>query len=157
MQKITPFLWYNGDAEEAVKFYTSIFKGSKILKTNYWGEGTPAPKGSVMSVTFELFGHEYVAFNGGPMFKFTEAYSLMVHCENQEEVDYYWEKLGAGGQIQMCGWLKDKYGLSWQITPTIVEEMFQDKDEERGKRVMEALMKMKKIEIALLEKAYDGK
>lgn len=158
MQKITPFLWYDGQAEEAIKLYTSVFKNSKILNISYWGEGSPFPKGQVMAATFELDGQQFYAFDAGPQFKFTEAVSMFVSCETQEEIDHYWEKLTAGGgQESMCGWLKDKYGLSWQIVPPVLVKMLGDKDRAKAGRVMQAMMKMKKIIIADFQKAYDGK
>ncbi len=158
MQKITPFLWYDGQAEEAIKLYTSVFKNSKILSISYWGEGSPFPKGQVMAATFELDGQQFYAFDAGPQFKFTEAVSMFVSCETQEEIDHYWEKLTAGGgQESMCGWLKDKFGLSWQIVPPALVKMLSDKDREKAGRIMEAMMKMKKIIIADFQKAYDGK
>jgi len=152
-QKITTFLWFDGNAEEAANFYVSIFKNSRILNIARYGDAGPGPKGSVMIVNFELDGQEFTALNGGPNFKFTEAISLLVHCQTQEEVDYYWEKLSAGGQEVECGWLKDKYGLSWQITPDILLKLIQDKDPAKSQRVMKAMMQMKKIEIKPLEEA----
>jgi predicted 3-demethylubiquinone-9 3-methyltransferase (glyoxalase superfamily) len=157
MQKIRTFLWFDKEAEEAAKFYTSIFKNSKIVAVSRYGEAGPGPKGSVMVVTFQLEGQEFIALNGGPYFKFTEAISLSVDCKTQQEVDEFWEKLTeGGGEKGQCGWLKDKYGLSWQVNPTILGEMISDPDPEKSKRVMEAMMKMTKIDIALLKKAYDG-
>ena len=160
LQKITPFLWFDDQAEEAVKFYSSIFKGSRIASvTRYDDEGAKVsgrPKGSVMTVAFELEGQEFVALNGGPLFKFTEAVSFVVNCETQKEVDHFWEKLTAGGEEVQCGWLKDRYGVSWQVVPTILTEMLQDKDAEKAKRVMAAMLKMKKIDIDTLKRAYDG-
>jgi predicted 3-demethylubiquinone-9 3-methyltransferase (glyoxalase superfamily) len=156
MQKINPFLWFNTQAEEAARFYTSIFKNSSIETTTYYTESGPGPKGSVMTVAFDLDGQKFVAINGGPNFKFTEAISFVVNCETQEEVDYFWNKLSEGGKEVECGWLKDKFGLSWQIVPTALPKLFQDKDPERSKRVMEAMFKMKKLDIATLEKAYRG-
>src|SRR3989454_10946121 len=153
-QKITPFLWFDNQAEEAVNFYTSIFKNSKVLSVSRYGEAGPGPKGSVMVAPFELAGQEFLALNGGPQFKFTEAISFVVNCETQEEVDEFWEKLSAGGQEVECGWLKDKYGLSWQIVPTVLVEMLQDKNPERSQRVMKAVLQMKKIDIEGLKKAY---
>jgi predicted 3-demethylubiquinone-9 3-methyltransferase (glyoxalase superfamily) len=150
-QKITPFLWFDGNAEEAMHFYVSIFKNSKI-KSNL-----PGPGGKAMSVTFELDGQEFYGLNGGPMFKFTEAVSFFVKCDTQEEIDEKWEKLSEGGQKSRCGWLKDKFGLSWQIVPPILGEFLQDKDREKAKRVMNAMMQMDKIDIAALKKAYDEK
>ncbi len=157
MQTITPFLWFDDKAEEAVKFYVSLFKNSKIGRiTRYGAEGAEVsgrPKGTVMTVTFQLDGQEFMALNGGPHFKFTEAISLLVNCKTQEEVDELWEKLSAGGEKGQCGWLKDKYGLSWQIVPTVLGEMLQDKDARKSERVMNALLKMNKIEIKALKRA----
>src|SRR4051812_48188648 len=157
MPKITPFLWYDHQAEEAAKFYCSIFPNSKLLRTSHYGEGAPGPKGSVMTVEFELDGQRHIALNGGPMFKFTEAISLFVDCKNQQEVDTYWAKLTDGGEESQCGWLKDRYGLSRQICPTILIEMINDADKRKAGRVMEAMMKMGKIEIEPLKKAYEQK
>lgn len=154
IQTITPFLWFDHQAEEAVGFYTSIFKNSKVTAVTRYGEAGPGPKGSVMTVAFELDGQEFVALNGGPIFKFTEAISFVVNCETQQEVDEYWEKLSAGGGEVQCGWLKDKYGLSWQIVPTVLFEMLQDKVAERSQRVMRAMFQMKKLDIVRLEEAY---
>src|SRR5437879_2458338 len=157
MQKITPFLWFDDKAEEGVKFYVSIFTNSKIGSiTRYGDEGAEVsgrPKGTVMTVTFQLEGQEFMALNGGPHFKFTEAISLLVNCKTQEEVDELWEKLSEGGEKGQCGWLKDKYGLSWQIVPTVLGEMLQDKDARKSERVMNALLKMNKIEINALKQA----
>lgn len=154
MQKITPFLWFDKEAEEAANFYVSIFKNSKVTEVARYPEGSPAPAGSVMTVTFNLDGEDFVALNAGPHFKFTEAISFVVDCENQEEVDHFWTKLTAdGGEESQCGWLKDKFGLSWQITPRILLELMKDKDPERAKRVMQAMMQMKKIDIAKLKEA----
>jgi predicted 3-demethylubiquinone-9 3-methyltransferase (glyoxalase superfamily) len=159
MQKITPFLWFDNQAEEAVNFYTSIFKNSKIKSVSRYGEaGAEAsgrPKGTVMTVTFELEGQEFIALNGGPHFKFTEAISFVVNCESQDEVDELWEKLSEGGEKEQCGWLKDKYGVSWQIVPTVLGEMLQDKDPKKSEKVMEALLQMGKIDIKTLEQAYE--
>ena len=159
MQRITPCLWFDSQAEEAVKFYTSIFKNSKILKTARYGDAgakvSGQPKGSVMTMTFQLEGQEFMALNGGPIFKFSEAISLIVDCKTQKEVDELWEKLSEGGEKGVCGWLKDKYGLSWQIVPTVVSEMLQDKDARKTERVMEALLKMTKLDIAALKQAYE--
>jgi len=155
MQKITPFLWFDSHAEEAVNFYISIFKNSKIGHISRYGDAGPGPKGSVMTVQFELEGQPFIALNGGPQFKFTEAISFSVACETQKEVDEFWEKLSAGGEPGPCGWLKDKYGLSWQINPTILGKMLSDPDPQKSKRVMEAMLKMKKIDIARLKQAYD--
>jgi predicted 3-demethylubiquinone-9 3-methyltransferase (glyoxalase superfamily) len=155
MQKISPFLWFDTQAEEAAKFYVSIFNNSRVLKINRYGEAGPGPEGSVMTVEFELDGLQFIALNGGPQFKFTEAVSFSVDCKTQEEVDEFWEKLSAGGEQGPCGWLKDKYGLSWQINPTVLGEMLSDPDPAKSKRVMEAMLQMKKIDIAGLKKAYD--
>ena len=154
MQKITPFLWFDGKAEEAMNFYTSIFKNSKIGRITRYGDAGPGPKGTVMSATFQLDGQEFMALNGGPQFKFTEAISFFVNCETQEEVDELWEKLSAGGQKSRCGWLKDKYGLSWQIIPSALGEMLGDKDPEKSRRVMKVMLQMDKIDIKRLEQAY---
>ena len=156
MQKITPFLWFDNQAEEAANFYTSIFKNSKIVKIARYGEAGPGPKGSVMIVTFQLEGQEFIALNGGPHFKFTEAISLSVDCKTQKEVDEFWNRLSEGGEKGQCGWLKDKYGLSWQVNPTVLGEMLSDQDPEKSKRVTEAMLKMTKIDIGLLKQAYDG-
>jgi predicted 3-demethylubiquinone-9 3-methyltransferase (glyoxalase superfamily) len=152
-QKITTFLWFDNNAEEAVNFYVSIFKNSKILNTVRNGEAGPGPNDSVLTMGFQLDGQEFAALNGGPQFKFTEAISLVVHCQTQEEVDYFWEKLSAGGQIIECGWLKDKFGLSWQIVPDVLLELLGDSDGEKSQRVMKAMMKMKKLDIAVLKEA----
>ncbi len=154
MQKITPFLWFDGKAEEAANFYCSIFKNSKISNTMRYGEAGPGPKGSVMSAIFELDGQKFIALNGGPVFTFSPAISFFVDCKTQGEVDELWEKLSEGGEKQRCGWLKDKYGLSWQIVPSALGEMLQDKDAEKSKRVMEAMLQMDKIDIAALRRAY---
>jgi predicted 3-demethylubiquinone-9 3-methyltransferase (glyoxalase superfamily) len=156
MQKITPFLWFDGKAEEAMNFYTSIFKNSKVGNVTRYGDAGPGPKGSVMSATFELEGQEFFALNGGPHFKFTPAISFFVKCETQKEVDEFWEKLSAGGKTNQCGWLQDKYGLSWQIVPNILGELLQDEDAEKSTRVMKAMMKMEKLDIKGLEKAHQG-
>lgn len=153
-QKITPFLWFNDQAEEAANLYVSLFKDSKILTLSRYGDSGPGPKGSVMVVEFELAGQKFQALNGGPIFKFTEAVSLMVHCDSQEEVDTLWSKLTAnGGQESQCGWLKDRFGLSWQIVPKRFMELMQDKDPKRVQRVVQAMMTMKKLDIARLEQA----
>lgn len=156
MQTITPFLWFDGQAEEAIRLYTSIFKNSKIININYWAEGSPFPKGQVMTGVFELDGQQFYAFDAGPQFKFTEATSFFVNCETQEEVDHYWNSLVAdGGQESRCGWLKDKFGLSWQIIPSILMKRMGDKDPVKAGRVMQAMMQMGKIIIADIEKAYN--
>jgi len=156
MQKITPFLWFNSEAEDAAKFYTSIFKNSTIDKVARYPEGSPAPAGSVMTVVFKINGQEFVALNGGPLFKFTEAVSFVVNCDTQEEIDHYWNNLLEGGNSQACGWLKDKYGLSWQIVPSNLSKLFSSSDPEKSKRVMAAMMKMVKFDIKTLEEAYEG-
>jgi predicted 3-demethylubiquinone-9 3-methyltransferase (glyoxalase superfamily) len=156
MRKITPFLWFDGNAEEAVHFYASIFKDSKIGTVMRYGDAGPGPKGSVMTVAFELNGQEFIGLNGGPTYKFTPAVSFMVHCETQEEVDEYWDKLSEGGAPNVCGWLQDKYGLSWQIVPTALLRMLQDKDPAKSNRVMQAMMKMTKLNISVLQAAYDA-
>jgi predicted 3-demethylubiquinone-9 3-methyltransferase (glyoxalase superfamily) len=153
MQKISPFLWFDGNAEEAANFYVSIFKDSTILKIARYGEAGPGPAGSVMVVNFQIEGQDFIALNGGPLFKFTEAISFVINCRTQEEVDHYWNKLTAGGQESQCGWLKDKYGLSWQVTPTILGELLADKDQKKAQRVMQAMLQMKKIDIAELKRA----
>ena len=156
MQRITPFLWFDTQAEEAANFYVSIFKNSKIVKVARYGEAGPGPAGSAMTVVFQLDGLEFIGLNGGPHFKFTEAVSFSVDCETQEEVDWYWNKLTeGGGEESQCGWLKDKFGLSWQVNPKILGQMLSDPDPQKAKRVMEAMLKMKKIDIAALQKAYD--
>jgi predicted 3-demethylubiquinone-9 3-methyltransferase (glyoxalase superfamily) len=161
MQRITPFLWFDDQADEAAKFYTSIFKNSRIGGVTRYNEaGAQAagrPKGSVMTVVFELDGQEFTALNGGPVFKFTEAISLVVNCETQAEVDHFWQKLGAGGLEVQCGWLKDRFGVSWQVVPTVLPEMLQDKDPAKAQRVMAAMLKMIKIDIEGLKKAYEGR
>ena len=157
MPKISPFLWCDTQAEEAAKFYVGIFPNSKIVTIARYGEAGPRPKGSVMTVVFELDGKEFIALNGGPHFKFTEAISFSVDCKSQEELDRFWNRLSDGGLESQCGWLKDKYGLSWQIIPTVLGEMLSDPDQEKSKRVMEAMLKMKKIDIEGLKKAYHGK
>lgn len=161
MQKIVTNLWFDTDAEDAAKFYVSIFAprygNSQITNVSYYGEGGPGPAGSVLTVAFELAGQEFTALNGGPMFKFNEAISLLVNCETQEEVDELWVKLTAGGgEESQCGWLKDKYGLSWQIIPTALGEMLSDPDAEKAQRVMQAMLQMRKIDVAMLRKAYDA-
>ena len=157
MQRITTFLWFDKEAVEAAKFYCSIFKKSKILGTTRNFEGVPGTTADVLTVQFRLGDQEYVALNGGPQFKFTEAISLMINCKDQKEVDYYWEKLLAGGgKESACGWLKDKYGLSWQVTPTILLEMIADKNRKKAQRAFDAMLQMRKIEIKKLQEAYKG-
>ena len=156
--KITPCLWFDNNLEDAVQFYTSIFRNSRVIEMSRYGEGAPFPAGTVMAATFELEGEEFQALNGGPVFKFTEAISFFVKCDTQEEIDELWEKLTAdGGQESRCGWLKDKIGLSWQIVPPMLGEMFRDQDRQRASRVMMAMLKMGKIDIRKLQEAYDEK
>ena len=157
MQKITTFLTFNDQAEEAMKLYTSIFRHSKILSLSHYGEEGPGPKGTVMSGTFELEGQPFIALNGGPYFTFAQGISLFVNCESQAEVDDLWEKLSEGGEKQPCGWLKDRFGVSWQIIPSVLGEMLQDKDPRRAGRVMQAMLKMEKIDIKALQQAYDSR
>jgi len=156
MQKITPFLWFDNQAEEAAKFYTSIFPNSKLGKMTRYGEAGPGPAGSVLTALFEIEGTEFTALNGGPMYKFSEAVSFVVNCETQVEVDHYWEKLTAGGKEVQCGWLKDKFGLSWQIVPTVLPKLLSDPDAARANRVMQAMLQMVKFDIAKLEAAAKG-
>ena len=155
MQKITPFLWFDGNAEEATNYYISIFKNSKIVSVTRYGEAGPGSKGTVMSTIFQLDGQEFFALNGGPHFTFTPAISFFVNCETQEEVDELWEKLSEGGEKQRCGWLKDKYGLSWQVIPAELGKMLQDKDTRKSRSVMKAMLQMDKIDIEGLKQAYD--
>lgn len=153
MQKLTPCLWFDTEGEDAAKFYSSIFPNSRIVETSYYGSAGPRPEGTVMTVEFELAGQRFVALNGGPQFTFNEAVSFQVECENQEEVDEYWSKLSEGGEEGPCGWLKDRFGLSWQIVPTVLPQLLGDPDREKAQRVMAAMMKMGKIEIPELERA----
>jgi len=155
-QLITPFLWFDNNAEEAMNFYVSVIKNSKIKKVTRYGEGGPGPAGTVMTAEFELDGQEFVGLNGGPRFKFTEAISFVVNCDTQEEVDYYWERLSEGGEKSRCGWLKDKFGLWWQVAPRVLAELMDDPDPEKAKRVMAAMMQMDKIEIEPLKRAHAG-
>jgi predicted 3-demethylubiquinone-9 3-methyltransferase (glyoxalase superfamily) len=155
MQKITPFLWFDNQAEEAVNFYVSLFKNSKINNVKRYGDAGPGPKGSVMIVTFQLEGQEFLALNGGPHFKFTPALSLYVDCETQGEVDQLWDKLSAGGRKDRCGWLQDKYGLSWQIIPKALQELMSDPDPKKSTSVMQAMLKMDKIDIEALKRAHE--
>lgn len=156
MQKISPFLWFDSQAEDAANFYVSIFPNSKITSVNHYGEAGPGPKGSVMTISFELDGEEFTALNGGPQYQFTPAISFVVHCETQAKVDYYWEKLTAGGKEVACGWLTDKFGLSWQIVPDGFVDILTGDDEEGARRAMEAMFKMKKLDIDVLRKVYAG-
>jgi predicted 3-demethylubiquinone-9 3-methyltransferase (glyoxalase superfamily) len=157
MQKITPFLWFDGNAEEAMNFYTSIFKNSKVGQITRCGDAGPGPKGSVLTAKFQLEGQEFMALNGGPEFKFTPAISFFVNCETQQEVDELWEKLLAGGKAMRCGWLTDKFGISWQIIPKALMEFLGDRDPQKSQRVMKAMMKMIKIDVEGLKRAYEGK
>jgi predicted 3-demethylubiquinone-9 3-methyltransferase (glyoxalase superfamily) len=155
MQKIIPCLWFDGNAEEAINYYVSIFRNSKIAAINRYGESGPGPAGSVLMVSFELDGQKFTALNGGPQFKFTEAISFYVNCETQEEIDELWEKLSAGGQKQMCGWVKDKFGLSWQIIPSVLSKLMEGKNPVKSNNVMKAILTMNKLEIKKLKEAYD--
>jgi predicted 3-demethylubiquinone-9 3-methyltransferase (glyoxalase superfamily) len=155
-QRITPNLWFDTEAEEAADFYTSIFDNSRIVAVALYTEAGPRETGMVMTVEFELDGQRFVGINGGPEFKFDEAISLQINCENQEEIDYYWERLTEGGEEGPCGWLKDRYGLSWQVTPTGMDELFADPDKERANRAMRAMLQMRKIDVAALRSAADG-
>lgn len=156
MPRITPFLWFDTQAEEAARFYTSIFPNSRVGAITRYGEGAPGPAGGVMTVAFELDGREFIALNGGPHFAFNESISFSIDCETQEEVDYYWEKLTAGGTEVQCGWLKDRYGLCWQVNPRILGQLLGDPDPEKARRAMQAMLTMKKIDIAALRAAVDG-
>jgi predicted 3-demethylubiquinone-9 3-methyltransferase (glyoxalase superfamily) len=155
MQSITPFLWFNGQAEEATNFYVSIFTNSKVLTHTRYGDAGPGTKGTVMITTFELNGQQFHALNGGPQFQFSPAISFLVNCETQQEVDHFWEKLSEGGEMRQCGWLQDKYGISWQIVPSALPQLMKDNDPEKSKRVMQAMLKMTKIDIEELRRAYD--
>src|SRR5207244_5133300 len=155
MQKITTFLWFNDNAEEAMNFYVSIFKNSKVLNVVRYGDAGPGPKGTVMTAAFQLDGQDFIALNGGPQFKFTPAISFVVNCETQQDVDQFWEKLSAGGRTDRCGWLQDKYGLSWQVVPTILGKLLQDRDPEKSKRVMVWMLQITKIDIAGLQRASE--
>jgi len=156
-QKITPFLWFDANAEEAVGFYTAIFKNSRIVTRSRYGDSGPGPKGSIMAVAFKLEGQDFVAINGGPDFKFSEAISFYVNCETQEDIDRLWNTLVAGGEERDCGWLKDRYGLSWQVNYAGLQDMMADSHADRADRVMKAMLKMKKIDIQRLKDAYDGR
>jgi predicted 3-demethylubiquinone-9 3-methyltransferase (glyoxalase superfamily) len=154
MQRITPFLWFDHQAEEAAQFYTSVFKDSKVISVTRYGEGAPRPAGSVMTVTFQLEGQEFVALNGGPEFKFTEAISFYVNCATQAEVDFLWEKLTEEGEEGPCGWLKDRYGLSWQIVPAGLTELLYSEDAEKSRRAMHAMLQLKKLDLEIIRQAY---
>lgn len=155
-QKITPCLWFNDNAEEAVNFYSKIFKEVEQEKISYYGDDGPMPKGSVLTIQFTIDGLRFLALNGGPHFQFSEAVSFVINCMTQAEIDYYWEKLAKGGTVQQCGWLKDKFGLSWQVVPWNINELMTDKDPEKSSRVMAEIMKMKKLDMKVLEDAYAG-
>lgn len=155
MQKIVPFIWFDNNAEEALNFYTTVFKDSKIVKVSRYGKGAPMPEGTLFSGTFQLFGQDYYVLNGGPMFTKTEAISLFINCDTQTEVDEYWDKLSEGGKPMQCGWLTDKFGLTWQVIPTLLGKLLGDKDPAKAQRVMQAMMKMVKIESDKLQEAYD--
>jgi len=157
MQKITPFLWFDGKAEEAANFYVSIFKNSKLGKISRYGDAGPGPKGTVMVATFQIEGQEFIALNGGPQFKFTPAISFVVNCETQKEIDDLWEKLSEGGRKDRCGWLVDKFGVSWQVVPTAMAKLMSDPDREKTSRVMQAMMQMDKIDLQRLQQAFDGR
>lgn len=157
MPTITPFLWFDTQAEEAARFYVSVFKNSRIVSTSRYGEAGPGAKGTVMTVEFELAGRRFIALNGGPQFKFTEAVSFSIECQTQQEVDEYWRTLSEGGEEGPCGWLKDRFGLSWQVNPTVLGDMLSDRDPAKAKRAMQAMLTMKKIDIAALQRAYDGR
>lgn len=157
MPKLTTCLWFDSEAEAAAKFYASVFKGTKIGAVSRYGEGAPGPKGKVMTVSFTMLGREFLGLNGGPIFKFTEAISLVVHCDTQKEIDAYWKKLTKGGQESQCGWLKDKFGLSWQIVPKDIGKLMGGKNPEKSNRAMQAMLKMVKLDIKKLKAAYDGK
>jgi predicted 3-demethylubiquinone-9 3-methyltransferase (glyoxalase superfamily) len=157
MQKIVTFLWFNGNAEEAMNFYVGIFKRSKVVRVTRYGDAGPGPKGSVMWCSFQLEGQEFHALNGGPLYTFTPAISLFVNCETQQEVDQLWELLSAGGSKDQCGWLKDKFGVSWQIVPTLLGKLLGDQDPQKANRVMQAMLKMQKLDTKVLQQAYDGK
>jgi predicted 3-demethylubiquinone-9 3-methyltransferase (glyoxalase superfamily) len=156
MQKITPFLWFNDKAEEAMKFYVSIFKNSKVVTVTRYGDAGPGPKGSVMTAAFQLEGQDFVALNGGPQFTFSPAISFVINCQTQEEVDYFWQKLSEGGKTNQCGWLDDKFGLSWQVVPTILSKLLADKDHAKSQRVMKAMLQMEKLDIKRLKQAAIG-
>jgi predicted 3-demethylubiquinone-9 3-methyltransferase (glyoxalase superfamily) len=157
MQKITPFLWFDGEAEEAMNFYLSVFEDAKVTGLTRTTEAGPGAKGSVLSASFQLCGQDFIALNGGPQYKFTPAVSFLVACRTQEEIDRYWDKLVSGGKPVQCGWLTDRYGLSWQIVPAALADMLQDKDAEKSRRVMQAMLKMVKLDIAELKRAHEGR
>lgn len=154
-QIITPFLWFDNNAEEAMDFYVSVFKEAEVLSVSRYGEAGPGPEGSVIVASFRLNGQEFLALNGGPQFKFTEAVSFVINCQSQEEIDHYWDRLSDGGAPGQCGWLKDKFGLSWQVVPSVLGELMSDKDGERSNRVTQAMLQMTKMDIAKLQHAYN--
>ena len=156
MQKITPCLWFDNNAEEAMDYYTGIFKDASVVAKAYYGPGSPGPEGSLMTATFKLAGQEFMVLNGGPVFKFSQAISFLVNCETQAEIDYLWEHLSAGGEVQQCGWLIDKFGVTWQIVPTILSDLMSDPDPAKAQRVMQAMLQMVKFDIAGLQRAYSG-
>jgi predicted 3-demethylubiquinone-9 3-methyltransferase (glyoxalase superfamily) len=156
MQKITPFLWFDNNAEEAANFYVSIFKNSTVLSVSRYGDAGPGPKGTAMVAKFQIDGQEFVALNGGPRFKFTEAISFVINCDTQEEVEYFWDKLSEGGEKSRCGWVKDKFGLWWQVVPVVLGKLMSDSDPEKVKRVTEAMLRMDRIDIEPLQRAYEG-
>lgn len=156
MPKITPFLWFNNNAEEAMNFYLSIFKNSKVNTIARYGEAGPGPKGSVMTAAFQLDGQNFVALNGGPHYTFTPAISFWINCETQQEVDHFWDNFSAGGKTQQCGWVTDKFGITWQVVPAILPKLLGDKDPQKSQRVMQAMLKMVKLDIEALQRAYDG-
>lgn len=156
MQKITPFLWFDTQAEDAMKFYTSVFKNSKAGVVTHYGEAGPAPKGTVMTASFELEGLQFTTLNGGPHVQFNHAISMLITCGSQEEVDYYWDRLGAGGKVMECGWVTDKFGVTWQVIPAVLMELLSDPDREKANRVMQAMLQMVKIDIATLQQAAKG-
>jgi predicted 3-demethylubiquinone-9 3-methyltransferase (glyoxalase superfamily) len=156
MKKITPFLWFDGTAEEAMNYYVSIFRNSKVVSVSRYGDAGPGPKGSVMTAAFQLDGQDFVALNGGPQYTFSPAISFVVNCETQPEVDELWDKLSRGGEQQPCGWVRDKFGVSWQIVPTALSRLLQDKDPRKSQRVMQAMLRMRKLDIGRLQEAYDG-
>jgi len=157
MQKITPFLWFNTNAEEALDFYSGIFNSVKITSKSYWGAGGPGPEGTLMTASFQLEGQDFIALNGGPVFKFTEAISFVINCETQEEVDHYWDKLSSdGGSTDQCGWLKDKFGLSWQVVPIVLTKLAGHGDKKKVDSMMQAMMKMTRLDVKILQDAFDN-
>ncbi len=157
MQKITPFLWFNDQALPAAKFYTGLFKSSKILEITRYRAGSPGPRGKIMTVTFQLAGQKFIALNGGPVFEFNPAISLFVNCKNQREIDRFWQKLSRGGRIRQCGWVTDKFGVTWQIVPTALGKLLGDRNEAKAQRAMQAMLRMQKLDLAALQRAHQGK